>query len=473
MPAQKMKNLKYVIPFIIWAFCAFAENKAPDLDTLQKEEKPHQKPLEEKTKVLGEEKTVEGEVEIRKNYIYPSNWGEAGIFRVRSAESLPEGALSFGIGGEFFSVDNPLPLYGAGKANTIAESLFVGYSPTQNVTVSVERRNSSTTFGEPQQLISSLGDFNFSGLYSFQVTPNLSLAPIANILIASNFNALAPAGQTLSAGLGVAATLGFLESAGLPLFLHGNVLYHLPQIRTSKASTTIEPEMFFNFSRFHTFSFGLGAEYKLGEYLIPFVEYFSTVHANSGLSFGRSPSKISVGSRITPLENKGFALLLGTDIGVGKGLAAGVPYTPDFQLIGQASYTFGLTSTERKHYFTTSDVNVVDRKFIIKKTIKFKVGKAELDPESFSLLDQIADVIKQNNVKKLLIAGHTDSSFNEDYNLKLSIDRANAVKKYLVSKGIASDALLTQGYGKRKPRASNATEEGRSQNRRVEFFILE
>ena len=193
----------------------------------------------------------------------------------------------------------------------------------------------------------------------------------------------------------------------------------------------------------------------------------------SGLSFGRSPSKLSVGTRITPLDNKSFALLLGTDIGLGKGVVAGVPFTPDFQVIGQASYTFGITSTERKHYYTTADVNVVDRKFIIKKTIKFKVAKTELDPESHSLLDQIADVIKQNNVKKLLIAGHTDSSHTEDYNLKLSLDRANAVKRYLVGKGIASDSLLTQGYGKRKPRASNATEEGRSQNRRVEFFILE
>lgn len=473
MPTKTLLKINCVVFFIILSAFAQAEDSTPDLDTLQKEPKPTQKPIEERTYEKGEEHTVEGETEVRKNYIYPSNWGQAGIFRVRSAESLPDGALSFGIGGEFYSVDNPLPAYGLGKANTIAESLFVGYAPTEHVTISVERRNSSTTFGEPQQLVSSLGDFNFSGLYSFKLIPGLSLAPIANILIASNFNNLAPAGQTLSVGAGLAATYGFDETSGLPLFIHANVLYHMPQVRTSKTTSTVEPETFFNFSRFHTITFGLAGEYKIGEYLIPFVEYWNTVHADSGLSFGRTPSKLSVGTRITPLDNKSFALLLGGDIGLGKGVVAGVPFTPDFQVIGQASYTFGITSTERKHYYTTEDVNVVDRKFIIKKTIKFKVAKTELDPESHSLLDQIADVIKQNNVKKLLIAGHTDSSHTEDYNLKLSLDRANAVKRYLVGKGIASETLLTQGYGKRKPRASNATEEGRSQNRRVEFFILE
>jgi outer membrane protein OmpA-like peptidoglycan-associated protein len=89
------------------------------------------------------------------------------------------------------------------------------------------------------------------------------------------------------------------------------------------------------------------------------------------------------------------------------------------------------------------------------------------------ILDQIARVILDNKVKKLLIVGHTDSSHNDDFNLKLSIDRANTVKNYLVGKGIAEETLMAQGYGRRKPRASNLTEGGRMQNRRVEFFILE
>jgi OOP family OmpA-OmpF porin len=101
------------------------------------------------------------------------------------------------------------------------------------------------------------------------------------------------------------------------------------------------------------------------------------------------------------------------------------------------------------------------------------VGSAELLRNSYSLLDQIAEVIKENKVRKLLISGHTDSTHTEAYNLKLSLARANSVKAYLVSKGITEDSLVTQGFGKRKPKASNASERGRKLNRRVEFFILE
>ncbi|NDC25939.1 MAG: OmpA family protein [Proteobacteria bacterium] len=110
---------------------------------------------------------------------------------------------------------------------------------------------------------------------------------------------------------------------------------------------------------------------------------------------------------------------------------------------------------------------------MIRKNILFKVGKADILRQSTGLLDQIAEVIKENKVRKLLISGHTDSTHTESYNLQLSLARANSVKAYLVTKGIPEDSLVTQGFGKRKPKASNATEKGRSQNRRVEFFILE
>jgi outer membrane protein OmpA-like peptidoglycan-associated protein len=250
----------------------------------------------------------------------------------------------------------------------------------------------------------------------------------------------------------------------------------MPQIR-SQGSGLLAAETFYEFSRFSTFQVGLGGEIKLGDF-IPFIELQHTYHANSSLSYSNSPSRVSLGARFIPLSNKSLALLLGTDLALSRGLAnqnpvAGIPFLPDYQIIAQVSYTFGIMQTERKHYFTTSDVNVVDRKFVIRKNINFKVGSAELLPSSFDLLDQIAQVINENKVKKLLIAGHTDSTHTEAYNLKLSLDRADSVKTYLVSKGISEDILTTQGFGKRKPKASNATEKGRKLNRRVEFFIIE
>lgn len=433
-----------------------------------------------KEKVFTTTQTVETEPETftvgstrRSVAIFPANWGTAGIFRVRSAESLPDGALTFGIGGEFYSISNaPNFGFGGGNANSISESIFVGFAPTRNLTVAVQRRNSSTTFGTPKQLISSLGDFNFTGQYSFPLSTVFALAPFTNVLVASDFNSLAPAGTTVSVGLGTALTASLFPATGQAIFVHANVTYHVPQIRTGKVIAAPEPEAYFHFSRFHTLAAGLGAEWKLGD-ATPFLELQQTVNFSSGLSWGDSPSTLSLGARFTPLANKSLAVLIGGDVGLGRGLRSGVPYSPSYQIIGQVSYTVGLSDTERKHYQTTSDVKVVDRRFVLRENIRFKVGSAELDPSSSDLLDQIARVVKENDVRKLLIVGHTDSSHTEDYNLKLSQDRATTVKRYLVAKGIGDETFLAQGYGKRRPKASNTTDEGRSQNRRVEFLIVE
>ncbi len=435
---------------------------------------PKEKPIVQTMTEDGEEEVWGIESTRRQELLYPSLWGSAGIFRVRSAESLPEGALAFGVGGEFYTVGNA-PNMGAGNlsASTIAEDLFVGYAPTRNLTLSLMRRNSSTTFGNPQQLISSLGDLNFQGLYSFPINDSFAVAPIANILIASNFNNLAPAGSTLSAGLGLAVTYGLWPSLGVPFFIHANLLYHMPQIRTTKFTPAIEPESYFNFSRYHTVTLALGAEYKVGDF-IPFLEYDQVTQTNSNIGFVNSPSKITIGTRVTPISNKSLSFLGGVDIGLVKNrLNAGIPFSPDYQIIGQICYTVGLSSTERKHYYTTSDIHVVDRKFVIRKNINFKIAAAELERDSVPVLSEIARVIQENKIRKLLIVGHTDSSHTEDYNLKLSIDRANAVKRYLVAQGIPDEALMAQGYGKRRPKASNLTDSGRAVNRRVEFYILD
>lgn len=420
--------------------------------------------------------------QMRHELIYPSNYGHPGIFRVRSAEALPLGAISFGIGGEFYSTSRgpSFPgISGGNEANTIAEHIFLGFSPVERLTLGISRISSSTTFGQPPQLISSLGDFDFSLSYSFPITLSFAVAPIVDVLIASNFNSLSPSGNTVSAGFGLVGTLSLYPTLGIPLYAHLNVIYHMPQVRGGTPSVPL-PETFFRFSRYDTITTTLGGELKLGNFF-PFVELRQSVQAGTRLGFDEQPSTLTLGARITPLSNKSFAVLLGGDIGMGRGgdrgngfgLVPGVPYSPQWQVLGQLSYTVGVSQTERKHYVTTADVNVVDRKFIIQKSIAFKIGSAELEPISFPVLDQIAQVVKDNKIKKMLIVGHTDSSHNEDYNLKLSLDRANTVKRYLATKEIAEESMLTQGYGKRKPRASNATEEGRSLNRRVEFYIID
>jgi OOP family OmpA-OmpF porin len=115
---------------------------------------------------------------------------------------------------------------------------------------------------------------------------------------------------------------------------------------------------------------------------------------------------------------------------------------------------------------------VADRVEIDDK-VQFEIGKAVLLPESQSLLDDVAAVLVQHaEVKYLEVAGHTDSTGKAAKNRKLSQDRAEAVRLYLIDKGVAAERLTAKGYGPDKPIADNKTKEGRDKNRRVEFLIL-
>lgn len=110
----------------------------------------------------------------------------------------------------------------------------------------------------------------------------------------------------------------------------------------------------------------------------------------------------------------------------------------------------------------------------LKRTIHFESGKAVIMADSFIILDEVVDVLAKNpQIKKVRIEGHTDSVGSEAANMILSQKRADAVREYLVTQGIAPERLLAQGYGPTKPIAPNNTRRGRELNRRVEFIILE
>jgi outer membrane protein OmpA-like peptidoglycan-associated protein len=103
--------------------------------------------------------------------------------------------------------------------------------------------------------------------------------------------------------------------------------------------------------------------------------------------------------------------------------------------------------------------------------VQFKTGTAVLSAESRNILDHVADVLKKNPHLNFEVAGHTDSTGSYQANVNLSQQRANSVRDYLVSKGVAADRLTAQGYGPDKPVASNDTRQGRRMNRRVELML--
>lgn len=103
--------------------------------------------------------------------------------------------------------------------------------------------------------------------------------------------------------------------------------------------------------------------------------------------------------------------------------------------------------------------------------VRFDTNKSTLTAQAKQNLDKIIPVFKEHNQTDIVIFGYTDSTGKEDYNLRLSEQRAASVKSYLASQGIASSRITTKGMGIADPIASNETVDGRSQNRRVEFAI--
>jgi len=122
---------------------------------------------------------------------------------------------------------------------------------------------------------------------------------------------------------------------------------------------------------------------------------------------------------------------------------------------------------ETKVRITTTKIEILDKVF-------FETGKATIRNRSFNLLSQVASLLRANpQVTKLRVEGHTDNRGGDELNQRLSQERAESVRQYLMAQGIPETRLEAVGYGPSKPVADNKTEAGRDQNRRVEFTIIE
>lgn len=117
-------------------------------------------------------------------------------------------------------------------------------------------------------------------------------------------------------------------------------------------------------------------------------------------------------------------------------------------------------------------VVITAERLVIKDKVYFATGKSTILAKSFPLLDQVAEVIQGHpELKSVVVEGHTDSVGKAETNRKLSQDRANSVRAYLIKKGVAAERLAARGYGPDRPAAENSTAAGREQNRRVEFIL--
>ncbi|ENV57760.1 MULTISPECIES: OmpA family protein [Acinetobacter] len=105
--------------------------------------------------------------------------------------------------------------------------------------------------------------------------------------------------------------------------------------------------------------------------------------------------------------------------------------------------------------------------------ITFDTNKSNIKPNFYSTLNKVAQTLSEDNRSAILVTGYTDNTGNDSINIPLSQARAQSVANYLSGQGVSSARINAQGYGSSNPIASNATAQGREQNRRVEISIYE
>jgi len=111
------------------------------------------------------------------------------------------------------------------------------------------------------------------------------------------------------------------------------------------------------------------------------------------------------------------------------------------------------------------------KKKIVLRGVNFDFNKSNIRPDAVPILEQACSLLKQEQSIDIVAKGYTDAIGSVPYNLKLSERRANSVREFLIKCGISASRISSKGYGKSDPVASNATPEGRAQNRRVELVV--
>ncbi|MGJ7458284.1 OmpA family protein [Halomonas sp. MA07-2] len=153
--------------------------------------------------------------------------------------------------------------------------------------------------------------------------------------------------------------------------------------------------------------------------------------------------------------------LIGAAVGAAAGAGVGAYMDRQEQELRQSTQGTGIQVDRR------GDDIVLN----MPSSVTFGFDSSELTTSARNALNDVASILTQYSDTRVNIAGHTDSTGNADYNQRLSERRADAVGNYLAQSGVSRNRLYMSGYGQSQPVASNATEEGRAQNRRVEITL--
>lgn len=201
------------------------------------------------------------------------------------------------------------------------------------------------------------------------------------------------------------------------------------------------------------------------------------VRANANPGSGTAP--LSTRLSAVGSDSDGSIVSYAWDFGDGT---TGSGANPQHTYAEPGRYTATVTATDNDGLTATTSVPVVvnaaqaarsPARRIVLRGVNFDFDKADIRPDAQVILDAAAEVLSENSGVRVQVGGHTDATGPDAYNQSLSERRAAAVRQYLTSNGISGGRLSTAGFGESNPVATNATSDGRAQNRRVELKILE
>ena len=161
-------------------------------------------------------------------------------------------------------------------------------------------------------------------------------------------------------------------------------------------------------------------------------------------------------------------------VNAGKGTPYAYYYLDDISLTPQSEVKEPDEVFEPADDFLPADTLKIEAgKKLVVENVYFETDKSVLKEESFPVLDEIIEAMKEQPQLKVEIDGHTDAQGTKEHNQKLSEDRAKSVAAYFISKGIPASRITTKGFGSGKPMADEGSDEGRRKNRRVEFVFTD
>jgi outer membrane protein OmpA-like peptidoglycan-associated protein len=198
----------------------------------------------------------------------------------------------------------------------------------------------------------------------------------------------------------------------------------------------------------------------------------NTTHEQTkkGAGFGAALGA-ATGAIIGYQSDKGSGALRGALIGgaAGGALGAGAGAYMDKQ---QTEFERELADEQDRHQIEIERQQNEVLRLTMSSEVSFDFDSARVKPSFHSSLDKIAEIMNRYPQTDIVVVGHTDSVGAAQYNLDLSLRRANAVADYLMTRGVARERLGTEGRGALEPVATNDTAAGRAQNRRVEIYVV-